>query len=373
MNEQKIKTVKIQYIIAALLPLLALVLPFVRLSVSVAILGTVSWKLSGMKLISGIADINKLMDSELADLVGSVTNQLSEGSVLVIIGILLIFVVPLMLFVISAVMGVLSLKKREMPKNLAVLPLAALILSVVGLVVSNILIKFLIRDALGEAAGVVGDAVSIKVSGQTGFWIFVLAGAVLGIESLVLGRKERGDYSSDYVQEAIYREKTTGGRPGINGQKNVPKHPKERRPTTTWTNNDILQNSGATKGPEIRENDWQQNGWMAGAPTVVSKGMSGTLIGVRGEYEGAQIPLLSGQKIYIGRSNECNLILTNMKASRKHCRVSYDAGEDMYLITSYSGNGTYLTTGQRLEENRTYHLPHGTVFRVTKEDEFRLL
>ena len=47
--------------------------------------------------------------------------------------------------------------------------------------------------------------------------------------------------------------------------------------------------------------------------------------------------------------------------------------EDKYSIVNYSSNGTYLNGGQLLEREKVYHLPHGTTFRVTKEDEFKVL
>ena len=53
--------------------------------------------------------------------------------------------------------------------------------------------------------------------------------------------------------------------------------------------------------------------------------------------------------------------------------IAYDAKEDKYSIVNYSSNGTYLNGGQLLEREKVYHLPHGTTFRVTKEDEFKVL
>ena len=112
---------------------------------------------------------------------------------------------------------------------------------------------------------------------------------------------------------------------------------------------------------------------MTGEVTQKSQVPSGMIIGIRGEYNGAQIQIFNGEKIYIGRSSESNLVLSNKKASRKHCSIAYDAKEDKYSIVNYSSNGTYLNGGQLLEREKVYHLPHGTTFRVTKEDEFKVL
>ena len=109
-------------------------------------------------------------------------------------------------------------------------------------------------------------------------------------------------------------------------------------------------------------------------PTQRTGQRKGRLIGLRGEYAGAEIVMMNGEKIVLGRSREkCNLILSNPKVSRKHCEIYYDAVEDKYVIVNCSLNGTFLSGGQLLEQGKRYHLPHGTIFRVDKEDEFRLL
>ena len=75
---------------------------------------------------------------------------------------------------------------------------------------------------------------------------------------------------------------------------------------------------------------------MTGEVTQKSQVPSGMIIGIRGEYNGAQIQIFNGEKIYIGRSSESNLVLSNKKASRKHCSIAYDAKEDKYSIVNYS-------------------------------------
>lgn len=391
MDNQKIRAVKIQYIIAALLPLLALALPFLKLSISVTFLGTYDHSMTGIDLLKCVQDINNLAGSDAAEVIKEVIDEVDSAAAMLIGGIVLFFAVPLLLFIISAVAGGMSLRKNDLPRGLAVLPLIALVLSGGGLIISNVMIKSQIKEAL-EMTGASAEemsTVSIRLSGQAGFWLFVIVGAVLGIEVLVLGGKNRQKDNDPFVADAIYRSKTVhhgnrqpgnvfhGNRQPGNGNRrgrsSSGSFGEKRRPTTTWTNNDIFENSVYTKGQQNGWNNQAQGGAMSGNPTMKSKGLSGMLIGLRGEYQGAQIRIQSGEKVYIGRSSECNLILTNMKASRKHCRVSYDAEKDQYLITNYSGNGTFLKTGQSLEKEKTYHIPHGTEFRVTKEDEFRVL
>ena len=172
-----------------------------------------------------------------------------------------------------------------------------------------------------------------------------------------------------FVEDAIYAQKRQGSSVSVQTPK---------RPITTWSDSDAFKNPIYTKtpggaGPQPSNTPKKRTTTMTGEVTQKSQVPSGLIIGIRGEYNGAQIQIFNGEKIYIGRSSESNLVLSNKKASRKHCSIAYDAKEDKYSIVNYSSNGTYLNGGQLLEREKVYHLPHGTTFRVTKEDEFKVL
>ena len=99
---------------------------------------------------------------------------------------------------------------------------------------------------------------------------------------------------------------------------------------------------------------------------------SGKLVGCRGMYAGAQIPLENGERILIGRdAGRCSLVLSDRTVSGVHCAVSYDAASGKYLVADCSENGTVLENGTRLPKNRTVMLEAGAVLRIGPE-QFRL-
>ena len=231
----------------------------------------------------------------------------------------------------------------------------------------------------GNLSSLFGDSVSnsvssmIKFQGEIGFWLLVIIAIVLVVEDLVLSSKEGApgqmQKPDPFVEDAIYAQKRQGSSVSVQTPK---------RPITTWSDSDAFKNPIYTKtpggaGPQPSNTPKKRTTTMTGEVTQKSQVPSGMIIGIRGEYNGAQIQIFNGEKIYIGRSSESNLVLSNKKASRKHCCIAYDAKEDKYSIVNYSSNGTYLNGGQLLEREKVYHLPHGTTFRVTKEDEFKVL
>ena len=244
-----------------------------------------------------------------------------------------------------------------------------------GILLINLFIKMemnnisanrtLMADIGSSIAGVVANAVEIKISGQIGFWVLVLSGILIGAEDIIFSMIQEKERQPEFVQDAIYRTKN-------NDKEQKRKYPintgniQEAFRKPVYTSNSFGEQSNTNKVVNKSE-------WITGDPTVHSKIISGMLIGLRGEYKDAQIQLKNGEFLYIGRSKECNLVLSNAKASRKHCKVIYDAKADKYLIKNYSDNGVFLSTGQKLEKGKAWNVPHGTIFRVTREDEFRLL
>lgn len=94
-----------------------------------------------------------------------------------------------------------------------------------------------------------------------------------------------------------------------------------------------------------------------------SFGKEGVIIIVKGECAGMEVPIDDGECIVLGRnSEECNLIITGAKISRKHCSVKYDREEQKYSLTDYSSNGTYFADGIRLEPLTPIWVKSGTQF-----------
>lgn len=100
----------------------------------------------------------------------------------------------------------------------------------------------------------------------------------------------------------------------------------------------------------------------------------GKLIGVKGAYMGAEIPVKSGEKVVIGRDpSVCSIVIKDEKASRKHCEITYNADNGMYMVTDYSSNGTFQNGGQRLPERTAVPVSAGSTIQIGKDGEiFRL-
>lgn len=118
-------------------------------------------------------------------------------------------------------------------------------------------------------------------------------------------------------------------------------------------------------------------------PKTAAKGKSknvkvgkkdGTMTGIRGAYNGAVIPVKSGDTVIIGRDpSVCSIVLKDEKASRKHCTVTFHAENGMYAVTDYSVNGVYDKEGNRIPENVAVPMSAGSEIRIGKDGEaFRL-
>ncbi|MGL5436050.1 MAG: FHA domain-containing protein [Lachnospiraceae bacterium] len=107
-------------------------------------------------------------------------------------------------------------------------------------------------------------------------------------------------------------------------------------------------------------------------PTAALK--QGAVVGVSGMYKDASIKMEYGNSIAIGRDEkQCNLILTGKEISRKHCDISYDAFEGIYLVNDYSTNGVFLENGERLANGQLVKLPVGSKIRMGDGEDVFLL
>ena len=102
--------------------------------------------------------------------------------------------------------------------------------------------------------------------------------------------------------------------------------------------------------------------WMALLTTVMPMAY---IIWIRGSAAGRRMSLAQSE-LLIGRSTECDLVLTNTLASRRHARITA-SGASYTLHDCESANGTQLN-GQAL--TRPTQLRHGDVFTIG-DDQFR--
>lgn len=70
------------------------------------------------------------------------------------------------------------------------------------------------------------------------------------------------------------------------------------------------------------------------------------------KYRGTRFPLRRGETV-IGRSPYCSIVLSNTRASRQHCAITWDE-TGLTLSDLGSSNGTYLN-GARLQKNVQLH------------------
>lgn len=72
-------------------------------------------------------------------------------------------------------------------------------------------------------------------------------------------------------------------------------------------------------------------------------------------------------------AGKCQILFRDRHISRVHCVVRYDENRNVYTITDYSKNGTYLQNGKRLKYGEPYSCRTGMSFEINKTEKFRLL
>lgn len=103
--------------------------------------------------------------------------------------------------------------------------------------------------------------------------------------------------------------------------------------------------------------DAKQGDYVNGAVRVLS-----------GKYQDAILRIQPKEELVIGRDvKECHLVLEAPWVSRKHCVISYDFEQQLYIVTDYSENGTFIKGGERLERKKSQRLPSGTVVTIGEE------
>jgi DNA-binding LytR/AlgR family response regulator len=87
----------------------------------------------------------------------------------------------------------------------------------------------------------------------------------------------------------------------------------------------------------------------------------GVLTGVAGGCQGTTICFRPEQRILIGRDRKTVDVVVNLpKVSRIHCVIVYHQQNNIYEITDFSRNGTYLSGGKRLVPDTAYCVKPGT-------------
>lgn len=101
----------------------------------------------------------------------------------------------------------------------------------------------------------------------------------------------------------------------------------------------------------------------------------GVMVGLSGVYAGAEIPMTDGEFIRLGRKNTNHLIFEDqIKVSREHCKIKWDAAEKKYIIYDYSNTGSFANGSHDcLPQNLNMPLEPGTVLAIGDDtNTFRL-
>lgn len=113
----------------------------------------------------------------------------------------------------------------------------------------------------------------------------------------------------------------------------------------------------------VRKDNYNQQSSSSVLTGAVVKGLSG-------HFAGQNIRLREGQNV-VGRDQSAALSYPESfsKISRKHLVISYDATTNSFLLTDYSSNGTFLSTGEKLQPGQNYSLKPGGRFYLVDENE----
>lgn len=137
----------------------------------------------------------------------------------------------------------------------------------------------------------------------------------------------------------------------------------KRESSFTVSEGPVVMVDGPGLKPEIEEDD------MESRKKVISEVPVGMLSGLTGEYKDMQITLHDNETIVIGRDgNDCNLVVSGSKVSRRHCSLSYFAKTNRYILTDFSSNGTFLGNGKRIQPNTSVEIMPGTVIYLGNRD-----
>ena len=94
----------------------------------------------------------------------------------------------------------------------------------------------------------------------------------------------------------------------------------------------------------------------------------GVMVGLRGMYAGAEIPLRPGEAIKLGRLSENDLVFGGVnEVSRHHCIIRFDG--ERFFIKDTSSNGTFANgSDECLPQNIEVELPVGTVIALGNDN-----
>lgn len=119
---------------------------------------------------------------------------------------------------------------------------------------------------------------------------------------------------------------------------------------------------------EANKNQNQENLYVQREPR-------GVMVGLKGMYAGAKIPLNSGEYITMGRAATNHLVFDGQNnVSRNHCKIKWNAERKIFQFYDYSTNGTFANGSKDcLPQNLKMEMPPGTIIALGDDtNTFRL-
>lgn len=116
------------------------------------------------------------------------------------------------------------------------------------------------------------------------------------------------------------------------------------------------QGSVMNQAGQIGENN-------GGAGMIAMETKKGYLIGIQGEFTGANIPIERGEVLKIGRDPaQCNIVIKGAQTSRLHLIVEFDGSA--FRVTDQSSLGTFNLQGGQLPKDQAVLLQSGTYLQL---------
>ncbi len=111
----------------------------------------------------------------------------------------------------------------------------------------------------------------------------------------------------------------------------------------------------------------------AAAPVTKAKmaGPKAGIKGISGQFAGQNVDMVQGQLV-IGRDPKMAQLVYPQsfdEISRKHVTIRYDESSQKFSLEDSSSNGTFLTSGQRLESGKLHYLNKGDRFYLSDPKE----
>ena len=120
----------------------------------------------------------------------------------------------------------------------------------------------------------------------------------------------------------------------------------------------VSGNSYKGKTPLTAQQESEETTQMAGWTIGMAYG---ALVCTKGSMQGAEINILDGEMVTIGRDgNASNLVLPDRDISRRHCTVQFNAAENCYYVTDYSSLGTRMNGTVQLDREVPTKCSRGT-------------